>query len=376
MQQVCARSGEMVQYLSERGRPHKVFKEVLTLPHFIIDFSGGQTLQYSCGAPMTFPHYKCWPPGNGLPCFMGNPCGSQGCSYNDFDYSGHPLCNFLTWLVAGCEERPSHQWLYEEPAVGTLQVMIACGWGTGPFGFTMVAGSGNPYRVGGAYHRRVATKLEGASVTCPPPYPVVTSFGAGIASDVIGYSQGLVIPSTHGTGVNTRQRGSANFECSTGDAITLTFKPSAYSIGIIEDGTSPYPQTEWSHTIYGIYYGCPDLDVYGTPNPQYKNRIFKLDRWTIPTRLHGSSMGFQYADYTCSGSGAGCGQWTRCPTGGCYSPAISFLGSLKCHPPPSSKWENCIVSATTLCLLRPLVTNMAAGSVLITKPALFLKRSN
>jgi len=323
MQQVCARSGEMIQYLSERGRPHKVHKEVLDWPHFTMDFSGPQVLQYSCGAPLTFPHYKCWPPGNGLPCSMGNPCGSQGCSYNDFDYIGIDLCNYYTFTVAGCEESPSHEWLHEEPAAGTLELTINCNAGTGPFGFTMVAGSGNPNRLGGGYYRRIATTLEGASVTCPPPYPVKTNWGhTGISADVIGYPQGWVLNSTHGTGVTTRQRGSANFNCSTGDAIMLTFKPSAYSVFVSPDGTVSNPPTEWSHTITGIYYGCPDLDVYGTPNPQYKNRLFKLDRWTIPTRLHGVRMGFQYVDYTCCGGGAGCGQWTCCPLsigGSCWS---------------------------------------------------------
>lgn len=285
------RCGRMVSiYAGEetRGPPSPMWKQRMKPPTFqatstpLVSCGG-------CGAPATYQQYLCDAPFSCTP-----PCSIP---------FGNPIalpCNLGLCSTVSCAEVDDGQeWLYETNSTATMEWTWSCADAGGPHmkQMTTVSGAG----VSGFYQRGVATRANVSSCS----NTTTTGWLGGINVNWDGFLSPLqtAVRPANDTFVTTLVDGI----CPRMDALVLSFSGAATWRDL-----STLTTHTLSNTILGIYYGCPDLDTQNHPNPRYKNRTFRLDRWTMPTRMR-PTIGGVGSDYLCSG--AQCGNYSSLPDG-------------------------------------------------------------
>lgn len=285
--QRCDRSVSIYAGERVRGAPQQLWKSTMTAPNY----QSASTPLVSCGgcgAPATYQEYWCDP-------FFGctPPCNTP---------NGNPInlpCNLGQCSTFSCSEVDAgHEWLYETTSTATMEWTWSCA-DAGVTNFkqmTAVSGSG----VSGFYQRGVATQANVSA--CSGTTTTGWLGNMAVAWDGFANPIQTAVRASNDTFVTTLVNGI----CPRMDALVLKFRGAA---------TWRQLSTGNDYTLYtdilGVYYGCPDLDLQNAANPKYKTRPFRLDRWTIPTRLI-PSIGGVGADYLCP-VGAQCGANSALP---------------------------------------------------------------
>jgi len=305
----------------ERLTPHQWFKSDLANPHYT-PISGGLAQSSSCGAPLSYTPLICGSYPVCLPCSVSMPPISIG------------LCNGpLVGTTSDCEESPSFEWISQSPSTATLELEIFCYATTNPIGFLNISGTG----VGATYFRRVAARQSAVGQICQTPLPnmqIRSDWATGIVLGQDGFPNSL--DSQFEAAPNTLARTITEPNCPTLDAIHITFDGFA-TFRYLPLGGPPAAATTYRAGVMGIYYGCPDLDVFGQSNPRSKIRTFTLDRWTTRTRMTYGGMSDQL---TCSTPNT-CGNYASFPLPnsscgqGLGGAAAALRDRLQNPPPPT-----------------------------------------
>jgi len=293
----CAKTVEATIVDRKRTRLSQVFKSEIANPNYTLVQSSQMMQSASCGAPLSYQSYICGAYPQCTPCSVPHALYTQ-------------LCNGMQAPTNdACEETPSHEWLYETASNATMELTVHCaGFPTPPLDFSTVSGSG----INAKYFRRIAARQSAVGQTCPNP---ITGAPIPIQSDW-GYIPQLITSGFGGPPLSTAFEAAPNtlvrtldeLNCDTLDAMHIKFDAYA-TFRTLPLGAPPSAPISVRSEVMGIYYGCPDLDVYQQANPQYKNRQFRLDRWTNSTRMIYGSLA---NDFTCSLTSA-CGNWAGFP---------------------------------------------------------------